>query len=75
MLMDPADLRRTDPEYRPALTPRGAARLSVLTLCDGRRRLHDIEAGVYDRHRDLFASAAEAAEFVAEVVTRYSTDG
>ena len=75
MLMDPADLRRTDPEYRPALTPRGAARLSVLTLCDGRRPLHDIESGVYERHRELFASAAEAAEFVAEVVTRYSTDG
>ena len=75
MLMDPADLRRTDPGYRPRLTPRGAARLSVLTLCDGRRPLHDIEAGVYDRHGDLFASAAEAAEFVAEVVTRYSTDG
>lgn len=75
MLMDPAELRLTDPDCRPALTPRGLARLSVLALCDGDRCLRDIEAAVYERHRDLFASAAEAAEFVAEVVTRYSTDG
>jgi protein arginine N-methyltransferase 1 len=75
MLMDPADLRLTDPDCRPALTPRGLARLSVLELCDGQRRLRDIEAGVYERHHDLFTSPAEAAEFVAEVVTRYSTDG
>lgn len=74
MLIDPADLRLTDPTRRPALTARGVARLSVLTLCDG-RPLRDIEAGVYERHRDLFASPAEAAEFVAEVITRYSTDG
>jgi len=74
MLIDPADLRMTDPDRRPSLTPRGVARLSVLTLCDGRRTLRDIEAGVYARHQDLFRSPAEAAEFVAEVVTRYSTD-
>ncbi len=74
MLIDPADLRLTDPDRRPSLTPRGVARLSVLTLCDG-RPLRDIEAGVYERHKDLFASPAEAAEFVAEVITRYSTDG
>ena len=75
MLMDPVDLRRTRPDYRPVLTPRGVARLSVLTLCDGRRSLREIEAGVYERHRDLFGAPDEAAEFVAEVVTRYSTDG
>ena len=75
MLLDPADLARTRPDYRPALTPRGVARLTVLTLCDGRRSLREIEAEVYERHRDLFAASDEAAEFVTEVVSRYSTDG
>jgi protein arginine N-methyltransferase 1 len=75
MLLDVVDLRRTRPDYRPALTPRGVARLSVLTLCDGQRSLREIETGVYERHRDLFGSPDDAAEFVAEVVTRYSADG
>jgi protein arginine N-methyltransferase 1 len=75
MLLDPADLWRTRPDYRPSLTPRGVARLTVLTLCDGRRSLREIEAEVYERHRDLFAGPDEAAEFVTEVVSRYSTDG
>ena len=75
MLIDPAELRRTSPDYRPALIPRGVARLSVLSLCDGRRSLREIEREVYERHRDVFESSDEAAEFVAEVVTRYSTDG
>jgi precorrin-6B methylase 2 len=75
MLIDPAEVRRTSPEYRPALVPRGVARLTVLSLCDGRRTLREIERAVYERHGDLFASPDDAAHFVAEVVTRYSTDG
>ena len=39
------------------------------------RSLGEIEIEVYERHRDLFGSPDEAAEFVAEVVTRYATDG
>jgi Arginine methyltransferase oligomerization subdomain/Ribosomal protein L11 methyltransferase (PrmA) len=74
MLIDPADVRRTAPGYRPRLTPRGVARLTVLSLCDGVRPLTEIEAAVRARHADLFASEAEAAAFVAEVVTRYSND-
>jgi protein arginine N-methyltransferase 1 len=75
MLLDPVDLHRTRPDYRPTLTARGVARLSVLTLCDGRRSLQEIEAEIYDRHRELFAAPDEAAEFVTEVVSRYSVDG
>jgi hypothetical protein len=74
MLLDPADLRMTDPAYRPALTDRGVARRSVLELCDGSRTLGDIETEVFTRHRELFGSAAEAAVFVSEVVTRYTHD-
>jgi hypothetical protein len=75
MLIDPAEVRMTSPDYQPALTNRGAARRTVLELCDGTRRLADIEAEVFARHRPLFASPGEAAAFVGEVVTRYTRDG
>jgi hypothetical protein len=74
MLLDPTDLRLTDPGYRPSLTGRGVARRSVLELCDGSRTLAQIEAEVFVRHRSLFRSAAEAAIFVSEVVSRYTHD-
>jgi SAM-dependent methyltransferase len=72
MLLCEEDLRRTRPAFVPKLTPWGDARLSVLTLCDGERPLSEIEQEVFRRHPKLFKSAAEAATFVAEVVTRYS---
>ena len=72
MLFDEHEMRLTDPGYRPALTARGVARRTVLELCDGRRTLAEIEALVFDRHADLFASREDAAVFVSEVVTRYT---
>jgi PRMT5 arginine-N-methyltransferase/ribosomal protein L11 methyltransferase PrmA len=72
MLLCQDDLRRTQPKFVPKLTPWGDARLSVLTLCDGQRPLAEIEKEVYRCHPKLFRSPAEAATFVAEVVTRYS---
>ena len=72
MLLSREELRRMDPRFVPALTPRGRARLSVLELCDGRRALADVEREVYARHADLFRSPGDAGAFVAEVVTGYS---
>jgi protein arginine N-methyltransferase 1 len=72
MLLAREDLHAMHPDFAPRLTPRGRARKSVLELCDGSRPLRDIEAEMLRRHADLFASAADAAAFVAEVVTRYS---
>jgi hypothetical protein len=72
MLLTREDLERTDPSYRPALTSPGLARLTVLRLCDGTHALAEIEQQVFESHRELFATPAEAAIFVAEVVTRYS---
>ena len=74
MLLEASDMHKTDPAYRPALTARGAARRSVLELCDGVRTLAEIEADVFARHPGLFTSAGEAALFVGEVVTRYTRD-
>jgi protein arginine N-methyltransferase 1 len=72
MLLTSADLRRLAPSTVPRLTERGRARLSVLELCDGRRSLGEIEQQMRARHPVLFRTAAEAAVFVAEVVSRYS---
>ena len=58
--------------FVPHLSLRGHARLCVLTLCDGKRPLSEIEQEIFRLHPKLFKIAAEAATFVAEVVTRYS---
>ena len=72
LLLCEEDLQHTQPSSVPQLTPWGDARLSVLTLCDGRRPLAEVEQEVFRRHPKLFRSSQEAATFVAEVVTRYS---
>jgi len=72
MMLCQDDVRRSKPTFVPTLTSWGEARLSVLTLCDGQRELAEIERELYHRHRSLFRSPAEAAMFVADVVTRYS---
>ena len=72
MLISREDLQRTHPAFVPTLSPWGTARLTVLTLCDGKRPLAHIEQELLHRHPDLFPSLSSAATFVAEVVTRYS---
>ncbi len=72
MLLSAEDLRRTHPGFAPKLTAWGQARLTVLTLCDGQRSVAEVEAELQRRHPELFRTAAEAAEFAAEVITRYS---
>lgn len=72
MLLTPDDLRRLNPATIPRLTERGRARRSVLELCDGQRALAEIEREVLRRHPGLFRSPADAAVFVAEVVSRYT---
>lgn len=72
MLLSREDMRAHAPGRRPRLTARGAARRSILELCDGLRTTTEIEREVYERHRDLFRNSGEAQAFVAEVVTRYT---
>ena len=75
MLVTREEVGAHDPASRPRLGPRGAARLTLLTLCDGARSLAEIEHEVQRRHPELFATAADAQAFVAEVVTRYGVTG
>lgn len=74
MLLSRDALARTDPARRPRLTAWADARATILQLCDGRHTLAEIEAATAARHPDLFRTPGKAAEFVAEVVTRYGRD-
>jgi protein arginine N-methyltransferase 1 len=70
MLISPADLARTRLDARPQASDWARARGTVIGLADGRRSLRDIERETFDRHRHLFADAAEAAAFVSTVVSQ-----
>jgi len=72
MLVSKEDLQKTQPHFIPKLSPWGEARRSVVNLCDGQKTLSEIEQEIYRSHPKLFPSLGKAAEFVAEVVTRYS---
>ena len=71
MLLSDEERARTAPDLRPELTEAGRARRTVLELCDG-RTVREIEQGTFERHPALFPGPAEAAVFVAEVLTRYA---
>ena len=72
MLIPEEDLLRTQPRFKPKLVPRGEARRTVVTLCDGTRTVAEIEQELLRLHPELFQNHDEAAVFVAEVVTRYT---
>jgi hypothetical protein len=73
MLITSEDRRLTEPSLRPKLIPRGEGRKTVVNLCNGIRTLVEIEDEVFRLHPELFHTREEAAVFVAEVVTRYTT--
>ena len=72
MLVSQRDVDHTRPDSTPVLTASGQARRTVLDLCDGARTLREIETAVFKAHPGLFRAHAQAAEFVAEVLTRYA---
>jgi precorrin-6B methylase 2 len=72
MLISLDVVRRTRPSYAPTISERGRARQLVLELADGRTTVAEIERTVLRHHPALFADAADAGRFVAEVVTRYA---
>lgn len=74
MLVPRETLARTNPHWQPQLTPWADARATVLSLCDGRHTLAEIESATAHRHTGLFATAGSAQKFVSEVVTRYGRD-
>lgn len=72
MCLSEEDLARTRPNFLPGLRPRAQALLAVLSLCDGRRPLSEIEQEAFRHYPNLFRSPREAAKFVAEIVRSHS---
>ena len=68
MLLSKEDVLRVAPGHRPRLSTLGAARLTVLGLCDASHSVDEIEKAVYLTHRDLFLSMEEASTFVARIL-------
>lgn len=63
-------LRRTRPDFVPMLSAWGTAQFTVLSLCDGKMALAEIEQEISRRHPALFPSPGKAAAFVAKVINR-----
>jgi type I protein arginine methyltransferase len=70
LLLSRDDLVRTNPAHRPVRSALAEAELTTLRLCDGEHTLREIERGVFDAHRGLFASESDASAFVARVLAR-----
>jgi protein arginine N-methyltransferase 1 len=73
MLLPRDRLRKQALDFRPSLSPRGAAMRFVLECCDGGRPLREIEEAAARQFPALFRREGEAAAFVADVVGRYTT--
>lgn len=63
---------KSAPDFVPQLNRAGQARRAVLQACDGRKTLAEIRVAIHEQFRDLFATPAEAARFVAEIVSRHT---
>jgi protein arginine N-methyltransferase 1 len=70
MPLAPEDVRRSSRWGVPRLNRRGRARAAVLSYCDGRRTVREIEDHVLSEHPNLFASPDEASRFVAHVLKK-----
>ncbi len=69
-VFDPVQLAFNRPDHVPRLRPSATARNIVLSYCDGRRSIADIQSAVLRDHPDLFPSAAEIARFVTTTLRR-----
>jgi SAM-dependent methyltransferase len=64
------ELRRGRPDFAPALSAEGKARLATLELCNGDRTIAEIEQAVFESHSDHFTTRESVAEFVAATLAR-----
>ena len=67
-LLAPDELTRAHPQRVPNLSREGAAHVTVLGYCDGRRSAQEIEQAVLKNHPDLLPSPEEISCFVAQVL-------
>jgi protein arginine N-methyltransferase 1 len=68
MVLTQKDLMQTRPGRIPHLSRDGAARMTVLGYCDGRRTAREIQEAVLREHPGLFPSQEEISRFVTQVL-------
>jgi protein arginine N-methyltransferase 1 len=68
LLLDKDALTRAHADRFARLNDRGRARQIVLSCCDGKRTVAEVEALVQREHPDLFPSASATTSFVREVL-------
>jgi ubiquinone/menaquinone biosynthesis C-methylase UbiE len=68
MLLESADIARSNPDRVPRPSAEAQARAVILGYCDGKRSVRDIEEAVLRDHPSLFPSRREISGFVAEVI-------
>jgi protein arginine N-methyltransferase 1 len=74
LLINNAALNRGRPDRIAHLNSRGLARQIVLSYCDGKRTVAEVEALVLQAHRGLFPSLQATRQFVRSVLSS-DTDG
>lgn len=65
-------LRATASDARPTLSREGQARAEVLSRCDGRHAVAEIEQALAVRFPEVWSSPAAAAPFVASILARHA---
>ena len=69
LLLDRQALTRAGPDRVAQLNDRGRARQIVLSYCDGKRTIAEVQALVQRDHPDLFPSAQATSSFVTQVLS------
>jgi protein arginine N-methyltransferase 1 len=70
LMLAPEELIKANPGRVPHINREGKARMTVLSYCDGRRTVREIEQMILRDHPDLFPSSGEISRFVAHVLGR-----
>jgi protein arginine N-methyltransferase 1 len=68
LLLDHDAMMRAQPNRVARLNDRGRARQLVLSYCDGKRTVAEVEALVQREHPDLFPSAGATVSFIRQVL-------
>jgi protein arginine N-methyltransferase 1 len=68
LLLDQEALTRAHPDRIARLNERGRARQIVLSYCDGKGSVAEVEALVRREHPDLFPSASATSSFIRQVL-------
>jgi protein arginine N-methyltransferase 1 len=74
LLLDHEAITSASTDRVARLNQRGRARQIVLSYCDGRRTVAEVQALVQKEHPDLFPSAHATSSFIARVLSRDTSE-